>query len=67
MDMKELKRNHITTAMATCHSLTIINKELSGDPLDLIMFEATDWVIIINNSGYFSIKNNQNISWSLVA
>lgn len=52
MDMKELKRNHITTAMATCHSLTIINNELSGDPLDLIMFEATDWVINIYNSDF---------------
>ena len=29
--------------MATCHSLTIINEELSGDPLDLKMFEATGW------------------------
>lgn len=29
--------------MATCHSLNIINEELSGDPLDLKMFEATGW------------------------
>jgi cation-transporting ATPase 13A3/4/5 len=31
--------------MATCHSLTIINDELSGDPLDLKMFEATGWAL----------------------
>lgn len=31
--------------MATCHSLTIIDGQLSGDPLDLKMFEATDWVL----------------------
>lgn len=30
--------------MATCHSLTVIDGELTGDPLDLKMFEATDWV-----------------------
>ena len=29
--------------MATCHSLTIIDGKLTGDPLDLKMFEATDW------------------------
>lgn len=31
-------------AMATCHSLTVIDGILTGDPLDLKMFEATDWV-----------------------
>ncbi|XP_064459602.1 polyamine-transporting ATPase 13A3-like isoform X2 [Ornithodoros turicata] len=31
--------------MATCHSLTMIDGQLSGDPLDLKMFEATDWVL----------------------
>lgn len=30
--------------MATCHSLTKIEGELSGDPLDLKMFNATGWV-----------------------
>ncbi|KAL4221380.1 hypothetical protein ACF0H5_019638 [Mactra antiquata] len=29
--------------MATCHSLTIIDGKLSGDPLELIMFESTGW------------------------
>lgn len=32
--------------MATCHSLTRIEGVLSGDPLDLIMFEATGWELI---------------------
>ncbi|KAI5754967.1 hypothetical protein M8J77_013022 [Diaphorina citri] len=31
--------------MATCHSLTLINGELSGDPLDLKMFESTGWTL----------------------
>jgi len=30
--------------MATCHSLTNINGELTGDPLDLKMFLGTEWV-----------------------
>jgi hypothetical protein len=30
--------------MATCHSLRLVDDELIGDPLDLKMFEFTDWV-----------------------
>lgn len=33
----------IIAAMATCHSLTFIGGELTGDPLDMVMFEATQW------------------------
>lgn len=33
-------------AMATCHSLTLIDGELTGDPLDIKMFEATQWVTL---------------------
>ena len=29
--------------MATCHSLTTIDGKLSGDPIDVIMFEGTGW------------------------
>ena len=29
--------------MATCHSLTMIDEKLSGDPIDLRMFEFTKW------------------------
>lgn len=34
----------ITQALASCHSLTSIDNQLTGDPLDLKMFEATGWV-----------------------
>ncbi|XP_041984188.1 polyamine-transporting ATPase 13A3 isoform X2 [Aricia agestis] len=37
-DLHELK-----IGMATCHSLTLLNGELAGDPLDLKMFESTGW------------------------
>ena len=30
-------------AMASCHSLSILNHEIIGDPLDLSMFEFTKW------------------------
>jgi len=34
----------LVVAMATCHSLTIIEGKIAGDPLDLKMFEASGWV-----------------------
>ncbi|XP_075717881.1 putative cation-transporting ATPase 13A5 isoform X2 [Rhinoderma darwinii] len=30
-------------AMATCHSLVLMNGEVHGDPLDMKMFEGTGW------------------------
>lgn len=38
---------HYTTcieAMASCHSLAHVNEQLAGDPLDLSMFQFTNWV-----------------------
>ena len=37
----------MATAMATCHSLTIIDNEITGDPLDLKMFNSINWVCLI--------------------
>lgn len=31
--------------MASCHSLNKINGELSGDPLDVKMFQSTGWAL----------------------
>jgi len=42
--MLVLAKELIIEAMATCHSLTLIEGHLSGDPLDLIMFNSIDWV-----------------------
>jgi cation-transporting ATPase 13A3/4/5 len=30
--------------MASCHSLILLDGTIQGDPLDLKMFEATNWV-----------------------
>ncbi|KAJ3657587.1 hypothetical protein Zmor_009376 [Zophobas morio] len=35
--------DRLVQAMATCHSLTQIDEKLTGDPLDLSMFEFTGW------------------------
>ncbi|XP_042734340.1 probable cation-transporting ATPase 13A5 [Lagopus leucura] len=32
-------------AMASCHSLVVLDKKIQGDPLDLKMFEGTHWEI----------------------
>ena len=31
--------------LASCHSITYVNGELIGDPLDVKMFQATGWVL----------------------
>ena len=43
-DVSSMQRRPLLCAMATCHSLTIIGGHVTGDPLDLKMFEATAWV-----------------------
>ncbi|XP_053738745.1 polyamine-transporting ATPase 13A3-like isoform X1 [Synchiropus splendidus] len=42
---EDLVKTRFVTGMASCHSLTKIQGELSGDPLDLKMFNATGWVL----------------------
>lgn len=33
----------VLNTMATCHSLKVVDGELIGDPLDVKMFEFTEW------------------------
>ncbi|XP_066467193.1 polyamine-transporting ATPase 13A3 isoform X2 [Tiliqua scincoides] len=42
---ESLLKSSFVACMATCHSLTKIDGVLSGDPLDLKMFEATGWIL----------------------
>ncbi|KAM4728657.1 polyamine-transporting ATPase 13A3-like isoform 2-T2 [Anableps anableps] len=42
---EHLMNTTFVACMATCHSLTKIEGELSGDPLDLKMFAATGWIL----------------------
>ncbi|XP_066997262.2 polyamine-transporting ATPase 13A3 [Anabrus simplex] len=40
---EDLKMGPLMEGMACCHSMTLIENELSGDPLDVKMFEFTGW------------------------
>ncbi|XP_063117313.1 probable cation-transporting ATPase 13A4 isoform X2 [Cavia porcellus] len=40
---KALPWGPLCAAMASCHSLVLLNETIQGDPLDLKMFEATTW------------------------
>lgn len=40
-----LAKTAFVACMASCHSLTKIEGQLSGDPLDLKMFNATGWIL----------------------
>ncbi|KAK8405761.1 hypothetical protein O3P69_001925 [Scylla paramamosain] len=46
MDMSTINySSHLMAAMASCHSLTYLHGTLTGDPLDVKMFEATKWTL----------------------
>ena len=39
------QRTDMARCMTTCHSLTVIADKLTGDPLDLKMFQSTGWAL----------------------
>lgn len=41
---KTLPWGPLCAAMASCHSLILLDGTIQGDPLDLKMFEGTAWV-----------------------
>lgn len=42
-DISRLPVDEVLVGMVTCHGITIIDRQLVGDPLDLKMFESTGW------------------------
>uniref|UniRef100_A0A8D1N155 Cation-transporting ATPase n=1 Tax=Sus scrofa TaxID=9823 RepID=A0A8D1N155_PIG len=42
---KALPWSPLCAAMASCHSLILLNGTIQGDPLDLKMFESTFWIM----------------------
>ncbi|KAL6418480.1 hypothetical protein ACFW04_012062 [Cataglyphis niger] len=44
-DISKLSNHPLFEGMLVCHSLTLINGELCGDPLDVKMFESTKWIL----------------------
>ncbi len=47
-------------ALATCHSLKVINGQVMGDPLDVKMFEFTAWTIEEGKVGASNPGSNEN-------
>ena len=56
---KELNQRFIE-CIATCHSATIMNGEIIGDPIDVRIFEASNWDIFDMEDSTKS-KSNPNI------
>uniref|UniRef100_A0A146M0L3 Cation-transporting ATPase n=1 Tax=Lygus hesperus TaxID=30085 RepID=A0A146M0L3_LYGHE len=44
-EFKSMRPDHLLRAMVTCHSLTIIDGNLAGDPLDIKIFESSGWIL----------------------
>ncbi|VDP27397.1 unnamed protein product, partial [Soboliphyme baturini] len=49
----------VVKAMACCHSLTMVDGEVIGDPIDLILFRHTNWEInepeVVEESGRYDL------------
>ena len=41
--------NLFLESMASCHSITYVDDDLIGDPLDVKMFQATNWILDEDN------------------
>lgn len=62
---ENLVKTQFVACMATCHSLTKIDGQLSGDPLDLKMFEATGWVSLCQSTHkHYNVKG-QHLLWEI--
>ncbi|XP_036300976.1 probable cation-transporting ATPase 13A4 isoform X2 [Pipistrellus kuhlii] len=42
----------LCAAMASCHSLILLDETIQGDPLDLKMFEASNWEMAISEDNF---------------
>ncbi|GAB1300173.1 Cation-transporting ATPase [Apodemus speciosus] len=49
---KALPQGPLCAAMASCHSLILIDGTIQGDPLDLKMFEATKWEMTVSGDDF---------------
>ncbi|XP_006898602.1 PREDICTED: probable cation-transporting ATPase 13A4 [Elephantulus edwardii] len=49
---KALPWGPLCAAMASCHSLVLLDGTIQGDPLDLKMFEATSWEMDVSGDNF---------------
>ncbi|XP_004603054.2 probable cation-transporting ATPase 13A5 [Sorex araneus] len=52
---KALPWSPLCAAMASCHSLILLDGTIQGDPLDLKMFEGTSWIMEDCDANYCKI------------
>lgn len=45
-------------AMASCTAITYVNDELVGDPLDVKMFQSTEWILDESGNIQQAIEDN---------
>jgi hypothetical protein len=58
------KQQKIVYAMATCHSLRVVDDELLGDPLDVKMFQYTNWAF---EEGGHNVSDPANPKYDTIA
>ncbi|CAN3376596.1 hypothetical protein DIURU_002655 [Diutina rugosa] len=51
---------YVMAAMASCHSLRMIDDEIVGDPLDVKMFDYTNWEFTEDSRGHIVVKKGEN-------
>ncbi|KAI9326864.1 hypothetical protein BDR26DRAFT_826602 [Obelidium mucronatum] len=57
-DMQMVGYPKVITAMASCHSIKVLDGELIGDPIDLKVFELSGWEIEEGSSGDHTGENH---------
>ena len=54
-------------AMASCHSLIKLNGELTGNPLDVKVFESIEWELKVNNGLIRSNYESTNLVFTNIS
>ena len=52
-ESRKARSQLLLEVLACCHSLTSVNGQLIGDPLDIKMFEWSNWIMEDNNENKF--------------
>ena len=58
-DVRDLEDGGLLKALAGCHSLSVFEGALTGDPLDIKMFESTKWTFM-DDHGQNASSNFEN-------
>jgi len=62
----QLVQKKILELMACCNSITRIDEALSGDPLDLKLFEFTEWIFSPDETHVYSGENQSPSSIQII-